>query len=50
MPSAVETAEDEGQMADQCQIAQEPVKESALGCLCDCQGESLHQSHYNGVS
>ena len=44
MPSAVETTNGEGQMADQCQITQEPVMGSALTCLCDCQGESLHQT------
>ena len=49
-PSTVETADGKGQMADQCQMVQEPVVESALNCLCDCQGESLHQSHYDGVS
>ena len=44
MPSAVETANGEGQMADQCQIVQELVMESALTCLCDYQEDSLHQS------
>ena len=44
MPSTVETADGEGQMADQCQMVKEPVVESAIACLCDCQGESLHQS------
>ena len=44
MPSAVEIANSEGQMPDQCQMVQKPVVQSALACLCDCQGESLHQS------